>query len=279
MAESEIEIPPELKPFITAPVAAPDVTVHISWDWHEAENHHAALLGADHLLTYYRTDSHYICELTGGSRSCIAQTIYTHDFSHMKCVVNTDDWNVPQKSLRQFLRMLPIRQILLHHRVLFLHSSQILYRNHGILFTAPSGTGKTTQANLWAHHRSAELLCNDRTLLRKHNDTWISYSYPNDGSQPVIGSFSASPCCIVVLEQGKENLVRRLKLPQATASLLSQTVFDTWDPISRIQATELILTLYRDLPVYLFSCTADLSAVQTLESTLIKEECLNEQSI
>lgn len=45
-----------------------------------------------------------------------------------------------------FLEMLALEKYLLKRNALILHSSFIEYRNKGIVFTAPSGTGKSTQA-------------------------------------------------------------------------------------------------------------------------------------
>ena len=44
------------------------------------------------------------------------------------------------------------------------HSAYIGFRNEGILFTAPSGTGKSTQAELWRKWREADVINGDRSL-------------------------------------------------------------------------------------------------------------------
>ena len=47
-----------------------------------------------------------------------------------------------------------------------IHSSAIELDGNGILFSAPSGTGKSTQANLWREHKGAVVLNGDRPALR-----------------------------------------------------------------------------------------------------------------
>lgn len=48
-----------------------------------------------------------------------------------------------------------------------LHSSYIIKDDEAILFTAPSGTGKSTQAELWKKYNNAIIVNGDRTLIKK----------------------------------------------------------------------------------------------------------------
>lgn len=270
-----LHISPEFAPFLTADSAKPDITVRVSWDWKEADVLHSAPLGRDLLLIYYREGGYCYCEMDGGDRPPIAQTKYTPDFSLVSCVINTDEFDVPQDHIRQILRMLPLRQILLAKDVLFLHSSQVLHQNKGILFCGPSGTGKTTQAKLWRDHRNAQIICNDRTLLRKEGNGWMTYGYPYDGSDPVGSNQRHSLGAIVVLRQGSENKIVRLKPVKAITRLMGQAIIDGWDPVSRGIAIENIALLLGDIPVYELTCTISEEAVTVLENTLLLEGIIN----
>ena len=52
--------------------------------------------------------------------------------------------------IRNIWNKIDLSRILLHQGGLILHASYIIWNDRGILFTAPSGTGKSTQAGLWA---------------------------------------------------------------------------------------------------------------------------------
>lgn len=198
-------------------------------------------------------------------------TWYSSDCREMVCAVNTETCHVPQDNERQILRMLPMREIFLRFGVLFLHASQIAYRGRGILFTAPSGTGKTTQAKLWKEYRNAEIICNDRTLTRKVDGVWYTYGYPLDGSEPVRSSAVNTLGAVVLLEQGTVNAVERLRPTKALPRLMRQVVMDVWSSEARAAAMELLILLMEDIPVFLLTCTMDKQAVDILDEKLIEE--------
>ena len=65
---------------------------------------------------------------------------------------------------------------------LILHCAYINHRGKGILFSAPSGVGKSTQAALWEKYRGSEIVNGDRTLLRKKEGKWLACAWPVCGS-------------------------------------------------------------------------------------------------
>ena len=247
----------------------------MSWDWELSDKLCTAPIGRDQLLIYYREGGYCYCELDGGDRGAVAQTKYTPDFSLVNCVINTSEFEVEQDQVYQIMRMLPIRQILLWNNVLLLHASQVAHAHRGILFCAPSGTGKTTQAKLWRQYRNAQIICNDRTLLRKKDRQWMTYGYPYDGSEPV-GSDQVYPlACLVLLQQGSENKIIRLKPVKALSLLMRQIIIDGWDPVSRRDAMELLAQVLDDVPIYSLTCTVSEEAVAVLENALQKEDFKN----
>lgn len=267
-ARRPLKLTPEFLPFLVSDPTPADITVRVSWDWSTSDVLRTEPVGRDQLLIYYREGGYCYCELDGGERGPVAQTKYAPDFSVMTCTINTREFDVEQDHVYQILRMLPIRQILLAHGVLMLHASQVLHEQRGIVFCAPSGTGKTTQAKLWREYRGAQILCNDRTLLRKRGQQWLTYGYPYDGSEPV-GSGQVQPLgCLVLLQQGSADQILPMKPTKAISLLMRQVIIDGWDPRSRSRAMELLAQVLGDVPVYQLTCTISERAVEILERTL-----------
>lgn len=65
------------------------------------------------------------------------------------------------------LKALDLNHILLERNAVVLHASYIEHEGDAVLFCAPSGTGKSTQAELWKKYRSARIINGDRCLIRK----------------------------------------------------------------------------------------------------------------
>lgn len=268
-----IDIESEFQPFLTEGVNV-DVSVMVSWDRDIMPLPTTQPVGDDLLLAYYQEGPRWYCMTKGGNNLYVASARYTADRMDIICVINKELFSVHGPSLGNLLRFLPMRDFFLRFGTLFLHSSQIVYRGKGLLFTAPSGTGKTTQAKLWRQHRGAEILCNDRTLTRKVDGVWRTYGYPVDGSEPVRSNRVNFLGAMVLLKQGSENRVERLGPSKALPLLMRQVVIDCWSGEARASAMELLITLMEDIPVYLLTCTPEEQAVETLEAKLMEDEVI-----
>ncbi len=273
LTERPLYIDPVLNNFIIS-AEKPDVTVRVSWDWEHLSLPDVPPLGEDALCCYYRQGDTLYCLTRGGVKGPVACTVYGPDCREIMCVLNEKPFQAPPQNLGSILRMIPMRAIFLNFGILFFHASQIACRGTGILFTAPSGTGKTTQAKLWQKYRGAELICNDRTLTRKIDGVWRTYGYPIDGSEPVRSNAVNTLGALVLLEQGPVNEVGRLPASKALTRLMPQMVMDCWSGEARTRAMELLLELLRDIPVYLLTCTPDERAVEALEKKLTEDEVI-----
>lgn len=57
-----------------------------------------------------------------------------------------------------FNSLLSLERRMNSYKSYILHSSYIVYQEQAILFSAPSGTGKSTQADLWKKYRDIEII-------------------------------------------------------------------------------------------------------------------------
>ena len=212
-----------------------------------------------------------MCETRGGARGAVASCVCTSDFSKIYSAVNLEDYYYIPKKLNWFLRTLPMRAIFQQFGTLFFHAAQIAVKETGILFTAPSGTGKTTQAKLWETYRGARRICADRTLVRRLPEGWRTFGYPLDGSEPICSEEEHALGAVVLLRQEQQNQVVRLNGRHAIAALMPQMVIDGWSAEAKAREIELLANLLEEIPVYQLTCTPDEMAVRCLEQRLIKD--------
>lgn len=151
---------------------------------------------------------------------------------------------------------------------MILHCAYIKYHGTAILFSAPSETGKSTQANLWERYRGSETVNGDRALLRKIDGQWTACGWPVCGTSEICHLEDTPIHAVVMLRQGKENQAERLSPMQAFAQLYSQITVNQWNRSFVQRAVELIEDLVAHVPVWQFTCDISEDAVQCLETVL-----------
>ena len=169
----------------------------------------------------------------------------------------------------QILDALDLFHLLMEDGALVLHGSYIVHAGEGIVFSAPSGTGKSTQAALWEQFRGAEVINGDRCLLRMGPDgrVWahgICYS----GTSRICKNRSAPLKALVLLGQATENHIRVPRGLESFRFLLAQCAYRTWNPREVRIITEILSRILSAAPVFRLDCRPDESAVETLETML-----------
>lgn len=155
-----------------------------------------------------------------------------------------------------------------------LHSSFIRVNDCAILFTAPSGTGKSTQADLWEQYTDAEQINGDRSVIRCVDGVWTAFGFPYAGSSGIFRNEAVPIRAVVVLRQAPENTIEQLRPSEAFRLLYSETAIQRWHDQGHTRIVDQLLTMCRSIPVYKLCCTPDERAVRLLQKTLSTEESI-----
>lgn len=146
-----------------------------------------------------------------------------------------------------------------------LHAAYIQCLGQAVLFTAPSGTGKSTQAELWRQHRPGTRIVNgDRAVFSVEDERTMAHGFPFCGSSGISHNISCPLKAIVVLRQGKKNHLVRLVGAQAATILLSECMVPLWDRIATQRVMDTVTQVVEQRPIYLYHCLPDASAVEHL---------------
>lgn len=164
--------------------------------------------------------------------------------------------------------MLALEQLFAQNRRLILHSSVVLHNGSAVLFSAPSGVGKSTQAALWQQRFGAELLNGDRCVIEQTQSGFVAHGSPYSGSSEICKRKSAPIKGVFLLRQAPENRAEPLAPPDAFRRLFSQTVVNLWNTEQVQSLTEVLAALSADLPVYELACRPDNAAAELAERTL-----------
>ena len=173
------------------------------------------------------------------------------------------------RSVDNLLDASELELLLTRLNVFSLHSS-LVRRAEGdaILFTAPSGTGKSTQAGLWERFAGAETLNGDRSMLRRVDGVWTAFGSPFAGTSGIYRNESAPVRALIVLRQAPENTIRRLSVAEAFRAIYSESVLPRWHTEAHQHVISLVTEIVSEIPVYLLACTPDERPVTLLRNTL-----------
>ncbi|GHV26576.1 hypothetical protein FACS18948_2530 [Clostridia bacterium] len=159
-------------------------------------------------------------------------------------------------------------KMLLAHDAVMLHCSLIETNGKGVAFTAPSQTGKSTQARLWETHRGARIINGDRAIMRLVNEGIYAYGSPWAGSSGIFVNEGIRLNAIVALEQAKDNKVRKLTNTEALNFFLIGTSLPMWDEALLDKGLAVIERILTETNLLMLSCTPDERAVRALEDSL-----------
>lgn len=167
-----------------------------------------------------------------------------------------------------FVSLLALEKVMIRSEALILHSAYMCLNGKAVLFSAPSGTGKSTQADLWEQYRGTRTINGDKSLLIREEDGWYAHGWPICGSSQICKNETFPILAIVMLKQAKENRVRKLGIAEAVKKLVSQITMNMWNSQFQLQALDLIQQMVMEVPVYELECDISEEAVICLENIL-----------
>ena len=150
------------------------------------------------------------------------------------------------------------------------HTSFIEHDGGAILFTAPSGTGKSTQADLWNQYEGATIINGDRAVIKYKENTIYACGIPFAGSSIYCKNRILPLKAVVYLEQAKNTSIRKLRGVEAFRKIWEGVSVNTWDKLDVSAVSDVVTKLVLNVPVYLLSCTPDESAVIAVKNELSK---------
>ncbi len=220
----------------------------------------------DEVSVYSKNDDIYRYSAMGTDSGSMTHYKMT-DASRSETYIVKRNYNVLADS-RYMWTTVALAQLMLNKNVLFFHASFIEYKGGGILFSAPSGTGKSTQAALWEKYRNARIINGDKAGVSLSGGAVFANGVPFCGTSDICRNESFPLKAIVLLEQSKDNMITRLKGSRVLQLLMKNIYLDMLAPDEQRKCVDLLIEVISKVPVYLLSCTPDEQAVKTLEKFL-----------
>lgn len=169
-----------------------------------------------------------------------------------------------------FLEMLALERHLLKENALVLHSSYILWENQGIVFTAPSGTGKSTQAELWRCYKGAQIINGDRSVLwwNPVKEQFYVCGLPFCGSSGIRKNISAPLRAVVFLSQALQNQVWPCPSSESIRKMFGEISINQWNPKAVEKSLTLIEKISKTVPMIRLACNMEPEVADILADIL-----------
>ena len=146
---------------------------------------------------------------------------------------------------------------------LLIHGSAIALDGAAYLFTARSGTGKSTHTRFWRQTfgSRAVMINDDKPLVGLTDAGAVIYGTPYNGKHRLGENLSAPLQAICILERGAENAIRPISSGEAYPLLLQQ-VYRPGDPAALGLTLKLLDRLLTQVRLYRLACNLDPAAAQ-----------------
>lgn len=156
-------------------------------------------------------------------------------------------------------------------RALF-HGVAFLWRGRAWIFTAPSGTGKSTQYCLWKllFGDEVEIINGDKPVVYlEQGEAWVTSS-PWPGKEGMSRRLHAPLGGVIWLQQGRENRIRRMSPHDCAGKLFTQFLFDCRTPEMVHAACRIEEAMLRQ-PVWLLENRGDSDSARLCRRTMEEE--------
>ncbi|MBQ6892851.1 MAG: hypothetical protein IJN48_01480 [Clostridia bacterium] len=152
---------------------------------------------------------------------------------------------------------------MLSREAFLMHGALIEYEGRGYLFTAKSGTGKTTHIRLWQQlfgEDKVTIVNGDKPIIRFVDGKVYAYGTPWCGKEGYNVNTCVELCAIAFVERSGDNSIVKISDIEALPRILSQVMIT--DSANLAIQLELLDKIFEKVPFYLLKCNMELDAAK-----------------
>ena len=155
-------------------------------------------------------------------------------------------------------------EFLLDHGTLWLHGSALALDGCGYLFTARSGTGKSTHTRLWRERFGdrAVIVNDDKPFVTLTGSGALLHGSPWSGKHGLDTNITVPLRGICLLERGQDNRIEPAE-PETVLPLLCKQAYEPLTEEKAAVSHGLLQTLAQRVPLWRMACNKDPEAAET----------------
>ena len=151
-----------------------------------------------------------------------------------------------------------LAQLLVQDDILLMHGAVVAVDGQAYLFTAKSGTGKTTHTRLWMQQFGdrAVMVNGDKPLLHVTNTGVTVYGTPWDGKEHLSRNIACPLKAVCILSRSETNHIERIS-PKEALTMLCQQSYRPAQPAALRKTLALVDLLSSNVPLYKLGCNME----------------------
>jgi len=164
-----------------------------------------------------------------------------------------------------------ITEKMIEYNTILVHGSCVAYDGKGYLFTAKSGVGKSTHANLWKQFLGEDLVIinDDKPLISIQNNEIKAFGTPWNGKHHLGVNASVNLKSICVIERSSTNHIEHLSTTESYPIILQQ-VYRPNSEVLLTKTLDLIDKLVSSIDLWTLHCNKNIDAAKLAYETMSK---------
>ncbi len=166
----------------------------------------------------------YVLQFRGG-QSIYAAIEFDKSFRGALCrVCDISQYNGDSIEIRLFkMAGIAYRYIASYHGLYTFHASSVVCQNKAVLFLAPAGVGKSTNANLWIKNypKNTYILNDDAPVISCKNGVYSVHGTPWCGKDGLNSNKSAEAGAFVFIKRATAPAINRMSADEARIGMIT----------------------------------------------------------
>ncbi len=154
-----------------------------------------------------------------------------------------------------------IKVLLFDYKAMLFHGSAVKVNGNAYVFTAPSGTGKSTHTSLLKEYLGDKLtyINDDKPILKIENDSVVVYGSPWNGKHCLGENISAPLKAVCLIVRSEKNFVEKVNSVNFLKFLFEQSMgFEDEETAEKV--LEILSVIIDKTEFYKVHCNKDISA-------------------
>lgn len=160
-----------------------------------------------------------------------------------------------------------------HYNCVMIHASAISYNGQGILFSADSGTGKSTHTQLWQQEYGDKVIFinDDKPMVKKESGVFYVYGSPWSGKTDLNNNLKVPLKALVMLNRGLENKIEKVALNDVIKEVFANISLIKDDLKVTKEVMDCYGAIFEAIPLYRLYCNISDEAPRLVEKVVFGE--------